>query len=452
MATVNRLSWRDSARTGPVSVVVVDADAAHRRSIAGLIDQRGGGRFRAAPCASAAEARDIMRTASAAIVIADVETIGGASHLAEIEAHTIATSANVSLSSAVEAMRGGARDFLPKPIGAKALLERLEQTLGAPAPLKPIEAASGAADFAGFIGRSAPMMEVYAQLERVARSRAPVFITGESGTGKELAAEAIHASSDRNGRPFIALNCSAIPRDLMESEIFGHVRGAFTGATDGRVGAAELANGGTLFLDELAEMDVALQAKLLRFVQDGAFRRVGGGETIRVDVRIISATNRDPLVEVAGGRLRADLFHRLHVLPIRLPPLRARGDDIMLLADAFLARFSREEGRAFTGFDADAADMLKAHPWPGNVRELANAIQRAVVLGDGGSITAAMLPAEMRYADTLEGTIAPFALQERRIIERAIAARGGNVVEAADALAISPSTIYRKLQTWRLTG
>ena len=188
----------------------------------------------------------------------------------------------------------------------------------------------------------------------MAPSRAPVFITGESGTGKEVCAEAIHQRSGPAGRPFVAINCSAIPRDLMESEIFGHVRGAFTGAAENRAGAAELADGGTLFLDEVAEMDLALQAKLLRFVQTGTIRRVGGTELTRVNVRIICATNRDPFAEVEAGRFRADLFYRLHVLPIHLEPLRQRPEDVMPLALAFLARFAVEEGRTFRGFTAEA--------------------------------------------------------------------------------------------------
>jgi two-component system repressor protein LuxO len=252
-------------------------------------------------------------------------------------------------------------------------------------------------------------------------------------------------------RPFVAINCGAIPRELMESEIFGHARGAFTGATESRVGAAELANGGTLFLDELAEMDVALQAKLLRFVQGGTFRRVGSNDAIRVDVRIISATNRDPIAEVAAGRLRADLFHRLHVLPIHLPPLRERDGDVARLADVFLRRTAREEGREVDGFGADAMRALQAYSWPGNVRELANVIRRAVVLGSGGRLDATLLPPEVRERSA-EAEPASYASQERLIIERAIAAHGGNVSRAARALSISPSTIYRKLQTWPPAG
>ncbi len=236
------------------------------------------------------------------------------------------------------------------------------------------------------------MRALYDQIRRVAPSRAPVFITGESGTGKEVCAEAIHRCAGETERPFVAINCSAIPKDLMESEIFGHVRGAFTGATENRPGAAELADGGTLFLDEIAEMDLGLQAKLLRFVQSGAVRRVGGSSLKHVDVRFICATNRDPFAEVEAGRFRADLFYRLHVLPMHLAPLRERREDIPRLAEAFLAHYAAEEGRAFRRFDANAAERLTAYDWPGNVRQLQNVIRRIVVLHDGAAVDASMLP------------------------------------------------------------
>jgi two-component system repressor protein LuxO len=240
----------------------------------------------------------------------------------------------------------------------------------------------------------------------------------------------------------------------MESEIFGHMRGAFTGATEDRPGAAELADGGTLFLDEIAEMDLALQAKLLRFVQTGAIRRVGGSELRRVNVRIVSATNRDPEVEVAAGRFRADLFYRLHVLPIHLPPLRERREDIIPLAEAFLARYGAEENRTFHGFDEGATARLVGHDWSGNVRQLENAIRQVVVLHDGGTVSDEMLPVAIRQpaapADlaSTPQAIVPFRDQERRIIEAALSAFGGSIARAAAALEISPSTIYRKRQEW----
>jgi two-component system repressor protein LuxO len=447
----------------PVDVLIVDADPSQRRTLAGLIAARSVGRFAPRVCETPGEALSNAREGS--IVLADVETIGGIARLAEFTrpmTPVIATSARGSLNAAVAAVKAGAVDFLAKPIGASQLLERLEAAVSAwqdggglekPTLMKSSPATQPAAgSFAGFIGASEIMRQVYDQIRRVAPSRAPVFVTGESGTGKELCATAVHEHSGRAGRPFVAINCSAIPRDLMESEIFGHVRGAFTGATENRAGAAELAHGGTLFLDEIAEMDLGLQAKLLRFLQCGSVRRVGGSELTAVDVRIVCATNRDPATEVEAGRFRADLFYRLHVLPIHLPPLRDRRQDILPLASAFLAHFSAEEGRSFAGFEPDAADVLVASPWPGNVRELQNVIRRVVVLHDAEKVTTGMLPDALPVAKTADGgatqDVLPFWQQERQIIETAVAAFGGNVAKAAAALELAPSTIYRKRDTW----
>jgi two-component system repressor protein LuxO len=301
------------------------------------------------------------------------------------------------------------------------------------------------------------MRTLYEHVRRVAPSKAPVFITGESGTGKEVCAEAVHACSGRERAPFIALNCSAIPKELMESEIFGHVKGAFTGAYDDRAGAAELAHGGTLFLDEICEMDLALQAKLLRFAQTGTVRRVGDTRLRHVDVRFVCATNREPAREIEAGRFREDLFYRLHVLPLRLPPLRERGDDVVTLARSFLAAFAEEEGRQFRGFTEDAESAIASHRWCGNVRELQNVIRRVVVLHDGETVSADMLALSSTHEAARDtGTlpriespsIDPFWRQEQRIIESALKAFHGNTHKAASALEISPSTIYRKLQTW----
>jgi two-component system repressor protein LuxO len=443
----------------PIGVLIVDADPSQRRSLSGLIAERTQGRFAPHAYATTAEALAAARDNSASIAIADLETIGGPSRLAEMPAMAlIATSADVSLNNAVAAVKGGAIDFLPKPIGAKALIERLEAALGSTPPHQPEPAgARGGTDFAGFIGRSPGMLELYDQIRRIARSRAPVFITGESGTGKELCAEAIHQSGGGAGRPFVAINCSAIPKELMESEIFGHVRGAFTGAADDRAGAAELADGGTLFLDEIAEMDLSLQAKLLRFVQSGTIRRVGGSQLKRVDVRIVCATNREPFTEVGCGRFRADLFYRLHVLPIHVPPLRARPEDIYPLAEAFLRRFAAEETRSFAGFDGTATALLEAYSWPGNVRQLENVVRRIVVLNEGQTVTAEMLPDAVKTrADGDQDptplrssvAIAPLWQQERQIIEAVLASFDGSIARAAAALDISPSTIYRKQKSW----
>jgi two-component system repressor protein LuxO len=361
------------------------------------------------------------------------------------------------MAGAVEARYRGADDFLVAPVTAQALIEKLLACIAE----KPVAIEEphhhGPSSFENFIGASQAIRQVYAQIERVASSKAAVFITGESGTGKELAAQAVHRRSGRTGS-FVALNCGAIPKELIESEIFGHMRGAFTGAVDDHAGAAETAHGGTLFLDEICELDVALQSKLLRFVQTGEVRRVGGAKAKKVDVRIVCATNRDPKAEVAAGRFREDLFYRLHVLPVHMPPLRARGDDTIMLARAFLAKLAREEERNFTGFDPLAERLIASYAWPGNVRELESAIRRIVVLNDGGMVSADMLPDEIAAsvlgqphagARRAEKTVLPMHIQEERIIDDALSAFDGNISRAAAALEINPSTIYRRRQTSR---
>ena len=348
--------------------------------------------------------------------------------------------------------------------------------------------------FMGFIGSSGTMQFVYNAVELSAPSSASVFITGASGTGKELAAEAIHALSRRKDKPFIALNCAAIPSELMESEIFGHVKGAFSGALSNRQGAAELANGGTLFLDELSEMDIGLQAKLLRFIQSGTFQKVGSSEQKKVDIRFISATNRDPQVAIEDKKLREDLYYRLNVIGIALPPLNARGNDAIEIARHFLKEFSETENKVFAGFSNRAEKALASYAWPGNVRQLRNCIHNAVVMGTdpllteqqlalplglsldqintlidrGGpevdSSVKAQIPDNIVVLDAApphnsqhlkphiantSKAILPLHLVEKAAIEKALAQCNDNVVKAASLLDVSPSTLYRKIQNWQ---
>ena len=303
-----------------------------------------------------------------------------------------------------------------------------------------------------FIGRSRVMRDVFLRLKRAAQSAAPVFITGESGSGKELCARYLHAGARRPSAPFIAVNCAAIPHDLAESEFFGHARGAFTGARQARKGLVELAHGGTLFLDEICEMELGLQGKLLRFVETGRFRPVGAGEEQGSDVRIICATNRDPRREVREARFRADLFWRLHVLPVPLPPLRQRDDDILLLARHFLDRFIREEGAPAKDFTKDAKSLLLAHPWPGNVRELQNLMRQLAVFHHGKMIAASdiapLLPPVAGNDDAPVPAAAGLRHLERQVIEAEIARHDGSIPLAARALGVAPSTIYRKRKSW----
>ncbi len=390
-------------------------------------------------------------------------------------ARVVVITSNGSINKAVEAMRAGAHDFLVKPFDERRFLGAVENALRAsgtaPAAPELPKAAPGA-----FLGSSPPMQAIYDKIASVARSMATVFITGESGTGKEIAAQTIHDLSPRAKGPFIALNCGAIPSDLLESEVFGHVRGAFTGAVSDKPGAAMAADGGTLFLDEVCEMDLALQPKLLRFLQTSAVTPVGATKPRKVDVRIVCATNRDPLEAVRRGQFREDLYYRLFVVPIHMPPLRDRGDDVIAIAELALRRIAAEEGRTFRTLDADVCDLFRSLPWPGNVRQLLNVIRNVVVLNDGPSVTMAMLPRELagsatgpaaaapRVDATPRGSAAPadtaatlaaliegrtLAEIEKLVIEAAIARHGGSLPRAARALGVSPSTIYRKREGWQ---
>ncbi len=388
----------------------------------------------------------------------------------QLPCSVVVITAHGSVDVAVEAMRCGAFDFLTKPFDGKRLCAtarnayKHQQLSSLVAQYRENFERSS---FAGFIGASMAMQAVYRIIESAAPSKATVFITGESGTGKEVCAEAIHQCSPRRDQPFIALNCAAIPHDLMESEIFGHVKGAFTGAQGDRKGAASLADGGTLFLDEICEMDLDLQSKLLRFIQTGTLQRVGSGKVETVDVRFVCATNRDPLVEVKAGRFREDLYYRLHVIPLSLPPLRERGEDILLLARDLLLRYAKEEHKRFRDFDADAVRVLLDYPWPGNVRELQNVVRNIVVLNDRELVSKDILPPPLNGGRALavpaavEATheilaepvptplpVRPLWLVEKEAIEQAIASCDGNIPKAAALLEISPSTIYRKKQGW----
>ncbi len=371
---------------------------------------------------------------------------------------TVVLTGDGSVKRAVAAMQAGAADFLMKPVKAERLQEAVRQALARRqpqgAPLAGTVTGGPPTGPSGFLGDSVAMRNVFALIEAAAPSAAPVFITGESGTGKELCARAIHHASARRDHPFLALNCAALPGGLMESEMFGHRKGAFTGAVADRRGAAAEADGGTLFLDEICEMDLELQAKLLRFIQEGTYRPVGDSREHHADIRFICATNRDPQAEVAAGRFREDLYYRLYVVPIHMPPLRERGEDIALLARRFLRDLSTAEGKAFRDFAPEALVRITSHAWPGNVRQLENAIRTLVVLNDGPEVTPAMLPDSLRDGpaaappDQRSWLVRPLVELEIMAIEAAIAYHEGNISRAARALEIAPSTIYRKQQQW----
>ncbi|USD59311.1 sigma-54-dependent Fis family transcriptional regulator [Vibrio sp. SCSIO 43140] len=368
--------------------------------------------------------------------------------------------AHGSIDIAVDAMQHGAQDFLIKPCEADRLRVTVTNAIRKASKLRDEINDTGSPSYQGFIGSSQPMQAVYRTIDSAASSKASIFITGESGTGKEVCAEAIHAASKRGDKPFIAINCAAIPKDLIESELFGHVKGAFTGAAVDRQGAAELADGGTLFLDELCEMDLDLQTKLLRFIQTGTFQKVGSSRMKKVDVRFVCATNRDPWKEVQEGRFREDLYYRLYVIPLHLPPLRDREEDVIEIAYSLLGFMSHEEGKSFVRFSQDVIERFIQYEWPGNVRQLQNVLRNVVVLNHGKEITLDMLPPPLNIpvvvskpAATITSSFGPQDIQplwqtERRTIEQAIEACDGNIPQAAKYLDVSPSTIYRKIQAW----
>ena len=388
----------------------------------------------------------------------------------------VVLSANGSVSLAVDVIRAGASDFLVKPFSADRLRNAVQHAIrcneASEAGAQPPEV-QATDSFGNFVGESQPMQAVYRVIKSAAPTNATVFVTGESGTGKEVCAETLHLLSRRAKGPFIALNCAAIPKDLLESEIFGHVKGAFTGATSERNGAALQADGGTLFLDEICDMDLALQAKLLRFLQTRQVQRLGEDRLRASDVRIVCATNRNPQTEVAEGRFREDLFYRLHVIPLEMPPLKVRGGDILAIARHYLAAFAKEDGKQFKRFHPDAESALESYGWPGNIRQLQNVIRNIVVLNDGETVTEDMLPydllgqrtresegnqtgidalrfvlAQSRKADNAEA-IRPLEDVIRATIEAAIATFDGSVPRAAAALDVSPSTLYRRLEGWK---
>ncbi len=366
-----------------------------------------------------------------------------------------------SIEMAVEAMKRGAYDFLTKPVNldkVEILLKRALDSRSIEAENRQLhEQLDSKFGMENLIGESAPMQQVFDTVRQVAAARATVLIEGESGTGKEMAAHAIHRLSPRAKGPMIALHCAALSDSLLESELFGHEKGAFTGATERRRGRFEAADGGTLFLDEIGEISPAVQVKILRVLEERCFERVGGQETIDVDIRLIAATNRDLKKMVDEGKFREDLYYRLHVVSIRMPPLREHPEDIPLLCRHFLDQFNRENSTALAGFTPDALEAMTQYDWPGNVRELRNAVERMVVMARGDKLTLRDIPAPIRDAAAPRaGRGAPAALSlehaERQMIVEALRATGDNRTLAAERLGISRRTLHRKLNEYGLRG
>jgi DNA-binding NtrC family response regulator len=364
-----------------------------------------------------------------------------------------------SIDTAVEAMKLGAADFLPKPFTPDVLRLTVRRVLNGARMARENQLLRSQLEESrcknfDLIGQSAVMLQIHDLVQRVGPTDSTVLITGESGTGKELVARAIRDHSPRHDKPFVTVDCGALVGALFESELFGHIKGSFTGATSMKHGRFELANGGTIFFDEIANVSPDIQVKLLRVIQEREFTRVGATQVIPIDVRILAATSRNLPVEIREGRFREDLFYRLCVVPIILPPLRQRRDDIPLLARYFLQKHSVRRGNRIRGFSDEALDALVTHDWPGNVRELENAIERAMVLARGDVI----MPADLLYygphlkPDADVDNLSPLVNVEKEHIARALRYHAGNRTAAAKTLGIDRKTLWRKIQAYGLNN
>ena len=372
---------------------------------------------------------------------------------------TVILTAQGTVDTAVEALKQGAYDYLAKPVDFQRLRILLDKIIERQATLREVNALRRQlrehGSFGSMIGASAPMREVYRLIEQAAPTTASVLVTGESGTGKEMVAQTIHRLSPRASAPWVPLNCAAIPETLLESELFGHERGAFTGAIERQAGCFELAHRGTLFLDEIAEMTPSTQVKLLRVLQERSFRRLGGRVEQSVDIRVVAATNADPAAAVRKGTLREDLYYRLNVVGIHLPPLRERKDDLPLLLDTFIREFSAQNARTVTGVSPAARRALDEYDWPGNVRELRNVIERAMIVAAGRLIEIGDLPPLGRVllsapaGERLEPGMTVDDV-ERRLIMLTLDHTGNNKTRAAELLGISLKTLHNKLNRFRL--
>jgi len=440
------------------AILVVDDEPNIRRMVARLLEAEGYS-TREAPHGAAALAAVEGEEPDLVLLDLAMPELDGLATLARLREGwpslpVVMMSGRATLTDAVQATKLGAFHFIEKPLSPEAVLLTVRGALElrrARDLSRALMTELGAGE--ELVGSSEAMRRTRELIARVAPTSARVLLTGESGTGKELAAAALHAQSPRAGGPFVRVNSAAIPRDLVESELFGHERGAFTGATERRRGRFELADGGTLFLDEVGELGLEAQAKLLRVLESGEIERVGGQYPVRVDVRVIAATNRDLRAEVAAGRFREDLYYRLHVIPIHLPPLRERRSDIPELVAHFLRRLQSRAGLVPPIFEKSALDRLSEYDWPGNVRELANICERLAILYPGRTLgaaeVAAVLPVSTRAAAVVpEGGSLTERLDalERRLIEEAIAAAGGNLADAARALRTDRPNLYRRMK------
>jgi DNA-binding NtrC family response regulator len=439
-------------------IIVIDDEESQRNLLAGYLKRKG---HSVRQAESGPMALSLLSDKGAEVAITDMRMpeMDGLTLLKEIkkfypETEVIVITAFATVESAVEAMKAGATDYLIKPINLEQLtliLDKISERQHLVAENRYLKRKlETVEDFPELIGESESFKKVLANISMVAQTDSTVLIRGESGTGKELVARAIHDGSNRRDKPFLAVNCAALPESLLESELFGYEKGAFTGAAKRRLGRFELADKGTLFLDEIGDLSQPMQVKLLRVLESRTFERLGGNEQIKVDIRLVTATNRNLEARVAGGEFREDLFYRLNVIPIVLPPLRERRDDILPLVDHFIEIFTAKAGKQIKGISPEAKDLLLSHGWPGNVRELENTIERAVVLSrsdviDKDSLIGFSISRPEISTDTLN-----LADLEKRAIAEALNRTGGKLIEAAELLGIHRNTIRAKIKQYGL--
>ena len=444
-------------------VLVVDDDPDMRLAVRETLVREG---FAVAMAGDGREALRRLAEASVALVVTDVKMpkVGGMALLGEIRKSWPALPVVVmtgygTIENAVDAMKLGAVDYLVKPFAPDDLVEAVRRNADAGFPDDPEELCripGGTRDKAAIVTRDPAMLSLLRTARNVAPSDATVLVKGESGTGKEMVAFYVHRHSRRAAREFVAVNCAALPENLLESELFGHEKGAFTGAIQAKKGKFEIADGGTLLLDEISEMDLRLQSKLLRVIQEREIDRVGGGAPIPVDIRIVATTNRDLEKEVAEGRFREDLYYRLNVIPLTLPPLRERAGDVEPLAECFLRRVAEKNRKRVERFSDAAREKLRRHDWPGNVRELQNAVERGVLLTPSDTVEAEHLPGGGREIESARPAGAPVGTSlhdmERRLVLDTLGSCDGNRTQAAKVLGISIRTLRNKLHEYRGDG
>jgi DNA-binding NtrC family response regulator len=462
MAFLNENNSPGAQKRPPTSILVVDDDADMREWVKEDLEHEG---FQVETASGGRAGVERVKKGGIDLVVSDVKMpdLDGLDLLREIREvdpspFVIIVTGFGSIDTAIRAVKLGAYDYITKPFKIDQLLLSIDKALAEKAlrceVIRLREEVHKRDRMDNIIGRSAAMQEIFALIRRVSMSHANLLITGESGTGKELVARALHAKSTRKGRPFVAVNCAAIPENLLESELFGYARGAHSTANVDRQGLFVEADGGTLFLDEIAELPLPLQPKLLRVLQDGEVRPLGSNRSERVDVRVVAATNRDLERQLHEGRFREDLYYRLNVIQIQLPPLRGRQEDVLALADHFLSRSAERSTKQVKGFKESAKKMLLGYHWPGNVRELENVVERAVALAEGDLIGPEDLPRfmqERKNQDRLASAVAQgFTLEqlEREYIERILEAEGGNKTRAAQRLGLDRKTLYRKLEEY----